>query len=166
MNNIAIVISIISLIISGYLFYHKLMLKNNVNSKLKVIQNLALDIVSKIPDNLGKRLGVLEDVSDKTVSGLLGLVKNITVNNKNYLNNLLKDKNFNSKYTQQIKSVVNVITNNLINIVGVKVTSDYILIFITFGKLTINVNTGDYIKEGEFANIDLSFLDGNVTITN
>lgn len=164
MNTIAIILSIIAIGFSGYTYLTKYWQQNKLNTKLKTIQDLSNELVSKVPENLAIRLQSVESLLDKSFAGILGLVKVITTNNKNYLQKMLDDAVFNKDYTDKVSVIANTLTNNLVSISGVKVTNNSITIFIPFGKLYINSENGEYRQEEEFAKFDLSFLKGNTSI--
>jgi len=158
---VSIILSIISIGFCGFIYYTKLRYQSNTNKTLEQIQRLSLELANDLPPKLTNA----EQIADKAMAGVLGLVRVVTTNNKNYLKLGVETKYSNTSYIDKLTSIITILTNNLISVSSLKITPNSITIMIPFGKLFIDTDSGEYRQEGEFAQFDLAFLKGNINIT-
>lgn len=158
---VSIILSIIALGFCGFIYYTKIKYQRSTTKTLEQIQRLSIELA----DGLPPRLTSVEQLADKAIAGVLGLVKVVTSNNRNYLKIGLDTKYWNTAYTDRFTSIINILTNNLISVTNLKMLPNSITIMIPFGKLFIDTDNGEYKQEGEFSQFDLTFLKGNINIT-
>lgn len=157
-NIIAIIVSVISLGVSAYLYFIKYMYNKNTDKTLKTISRLANELADNVPQNLKGELENLSNISNKALSGVISLVNSITTNNKHYLKITMDNKYVVGKYREHIPTLFSALTNSLISVDKVKITPNSIYISIPFGGLFIDIEKNEIKQSGEFEKFDLTFM--------